>query len=92
MQDGRKQIGTVTDGKIQTLLLAFAAAPALEELDMQFTGALSISGKCLMSVHSVSFGLLPSDFVKSSCQYVQQLLAASVLGLRRPVADCRRCT
>jgi hypothetical protein len=52
----------IIDGRIQTLLLAFAVAPALEELHFQFRNGLSITGKCLVSIKLTSFRLLPSRF------------------------------
>ena len=60
MQDGSKQSETVIDGKLQTLLLAFAAAPALEDLHIQFEGRMSMSGKCLVSVEPVACRLVTS--------------------------------
>lgn len=79
--DNNRQPGMaiqVIDGRIQTLLLAFAAAPALEELHMQFRNGLSISGKCLVSVHLISFLLLPSS-VKMCVSTYSMLRASATL-------------
>ena len=66
----------IIDGRIQTLLLAFAVAPALEELHMHFRNGLSITGKCLVSIHLTLFRLLPGS-CENVCVHMFNTLCVS---------------
>jgi hypothetical protein len=67
VQEHCGQVGNpVIDGRIQTLLLAFTAAPVLQELHLQFSSGVTISGNCLVSGLNASCPLL-SRRVADAC-------------------------